>query len=89
MIAQLSLGDGELALRLALGDGESLRAAAQAYTRAVISGSLADARSSLLLEQASDMRDPAIIDLSAEPRFEPLGSDPRYQALVGKLALSD
>lgn len=52
--AELSLGDGDLALRLALGEGESLRAAAQKYTRAVISGSLADARSALLLEQASE-----------------------------------
>jgi DNA polymerase-3 subunit delta' len=52
--AQLSLGDGELALRLALGEGESLRAAAQKYTRAVIAGSLVDARSALLLEQAAE-----------------------------------
>jgi DNA polymerase-3 subunit delta' len=52
--AELALGDGELALRLALGEGESLRAAAQTYTRAVIAGSLSDARAALLLEQASE-----------------------------------
>lgn len=52
--ARLALGDGELALRLALGEGKALRAATQDYTRAVIDGRLADARSALLLEQASE-----------------------------------
>jgi DNA polymerase III subunit delta' len=39
--ARLSLGDGERALRLALGDGPALRARAEAFARAPLAGSTA------------------------------------------------
>jgi DNA polymerase-3 subunit delta' len=39
--ARLSLGDGERALQLALGEGPALRARAEAYARATITGDLA------------------------------------------------
>ena len=42
-----------------------------------------------LLTQAFEQRDPSIINLGVEPRFEALGSDPRYKALVEQLALPD
>jgi hypothetical protein len=42
-----------------------------------------------LLTQAFEQRDPSIINLGMEPRFEAIGSDPRYKALVEQLALPD
>lgn len=42
-----------------------------------------------LLNEASEQRDPAIINLGVDPRLEILGSDARYRALVDELALPD
>jgi len=42
-----------------------------------------------LLTQAVEQRDPSIINLGMEPRFDAIGSDPRYKALVERLALPD
>jgi DNA polymerase-3 subunit delta' len=53
--ARLGLGDGERALALALGDGPALRASAEAYARAVVSGELADAPWTTLLARASGL----------------------------------
>jgi TolB-like protein/Tfp pilus assembly protein PilF len=40
-----------------------------------------------LLSEACDSRDPSIVNLAAEPRFAPLGPDPRYHGLVARLGL--
>jgi DNA polymerase-3 subunit delta' len=50
--ARLSLGDGERALALALGDGPALRARAEAFARAPLHGSAGDQPWRPLLEQA-------------------------------------
>ena len=42
-----------------------------------------------LLEKACTDRDPSIINLSVEPRFEPLRRDPRYGALLQQLRLPE
>ena len=42
-----------------------------------------------LLTQAFEQRDPSIINLGTEPRFDAIGADPRYKALVEQLALPD
>ena len=61
-----------------------------AYHRALAHTAIGDRQGALaLLEQASEQRDPAIINLGVDPRFESLGSDPRYRALVEKLGLPD
>jgi Flp pilus assembly protein TadD len=39
------------------------------------------------LDQAWLDRDPALATLDAEPRFEPLRTDPRYAALVGRIKI--
>ncbi len=39
------------------------------------------------LARACDERDPALIQLAVEPRFAPLGHDPRFAALLNELAL--
>jgi hypothetical protein len=41
------------------------------------------------LARACDERDPAMINVGVEPRFEPLGADPRFQSLVGRLKLAN
>jgi hypothetical protein len=40
-----------------------------------------------LLEKACAEREPAVINLKVEPRFEPLRRDPRYSALLQRLDL--
>jgi len=40
-----------------------------------------------LLERACAEREPAVINLKVEPRFEPLRRDPRYRALLQRLNL--
>jgi TolB-like protein/tetratricopeptide (TPR) repeat protein len=61
-----------------------------AYHRALAHTALGDLDGALgLLTQAFERRDPSIINLGVEPRFDPLGSDPRYKALVEQLALPD
>src|SRR5688572_8304074 len=42
-----------------------------------------------LLEKACAEREPALINLNVEPRFEPLRRDPRYAALLQRLRLPD
>lgn len=66
--ARLALGDSERALRLAQGDGETLRAAAQAFSRAVIAGELHMAAPGDLVEQAT--RDGERAVEAAKTRFE-------------------
>lgn len=39
------------------------------------------------LEQAFEDRDPSAVNLTVDPRFEPIRSDPRYGALVSRLGL--
>jgi hypothetical protein len=41
-----------------------------------------------LLGTAGDERDPALLNLVVEPRFEPLRSDPRYGKLVDRFGLA-
>jgi DNA polymerase-3 subunit delta' len=57
--ARLGLGDGERALALALGDGPAVRASAEAYARAAISGELVDAPWTALLARATSLGDAA------------------------------
>jgi TolB-like protein/Tfp pilus assembly protein PilF len=40
-----------------------------------------------LLEQACAEREPAVVNLKIEPRFEPLRRDPRYEGLLHRLRL--
>ena len=42
-----------------------------------------------LLEASAEARDPAIINLAVEPRFEPLRADPRYCELIKQLELQN
>jgi TolB-like protein/DNA-binding winged helix-turn-helix (wHTH) protein/Tfp pilus assembly protein PilF len=59
-----------------------------AYHRAHPHLALDDREGALsLLALASEQRDPAIINLAVDPRFDGLASDRRYQALIGSLAL--
>jgi tetratricopeptide (TPR) repeat protein len=61
-----------------------------AYHRALAHTALGDRDGALgLLTQAFEHRDGSIINLGVEPRFDALGSDPRYKALVEQLALPD
>jgi len=61
-----------------------------AYHRALPHVAMGDRDAALgLLTQAFEQRDPSIINLGMEPRFDAIGSDPRYKALVGQLALPD
>jgi TolB-like protein/Tfp pilus assembly protein PilF len=61
-----------------------------AYHRALPHAALGHRDAALgLLTQAFERRDPSIINLGVEPRFEALASDARYQALVEQLALPD
>jgi Tfp pilus assembly protein PilF len=61
-----------------------------AYHRALAHAAIGDRDGALaLLDQASEQRDPAINNLAVDPRFETLGSNPRYLALVEKLGLPD
>jgi DNA polymerase III subunit delta' len=53
--ARLGLGDVERALRLALGDGPALRAGAEAFARACLSGALADRPWMAVLQRARDL----------------------------------
>ena len=60
------------------------------YHRALAHTALGDRDGALgLLTQAFERRDASIINLGVEPRFDALGSDPRYKALVEQLALPD
>jgi TolB-like protein/Tfp pilus assembly protein PilF len=61
-----------------------------AYHRALAHTGIGDREGALaLLDRALEQRDPAIINLAIDPRFETLGSNPRYQALVERLGLPD
>jgi len=61
-----------------------------AYHRALPHVAIGDRDGALgLLTQAFEQRDPSIINLGTEPRFDAIGSDPRYQALIEQLALPD
>jgi len=61
-----------------------------AYHRAIAHIALDDREGALgLLALASEQRDPAIINLAVDPRFDPLVADRRYQAIVENLALPD
>ena len=42
-----------------------------------------------LLEKACADREPAVINLKVEPRFDPLRRDPRYGALLQRLRLPE
>ncbi len=42
-----------------------------------------------LLEKACSDREPSVVNLRVEPRFEPLRRDPRYGALLQKLRLPE
>lgn len=44
-------------------------------------------RAFALLNAACDARDPAIVNLVGEPRFEPLHADPRFEALMKRTGL--
>jgi len=57
--ARLALGDGERAVALALGEGPAMRAAAEAYARAAVSGDLAGRPWLALLAQARARADRA------------------------------
>ena len=46
-------------------------------------------RRSRLLEKACADREPSVINLKVEPRFEPLRRDPRYGALLQQLRLPE
>jgi tetratricopeptide (TPR) repeat protein len=61
-----------------------------AYHRALPHVAIGDSDGALgLLTRAFEQRDPSIINLGTEPRFDAIGSDPRYKALVDQLALPD
>jgi TolB-like protein/tetratricopeptide (TPR) repeat protein len=61
-----------------------------AYHRALPHAVLGDRDGALrLLTQAFEHRDPSIMNLAVEPRFDALSADPRYNALVDQLALPD
>jgi tetratricopeptide (TPR) repeat protein len=61
-----------------------------AYHRALPHVAIGDRDGALgLLTQAFEQRDPSIINLGTEPRFDAIGADPRYKALVEQLALPD
>lgn len=59
-----------------------------AYHRALAHVAVGDHdRAVELLALALEQRDPAIINLGVDPRFDALSSDRRYQEMVGRLAL--
>ena len=63
--ARLGLGDFERALRLALGDGPALRAGAEAFGRACLSGSLAGAPWNAVLKRARSLGAAAAAEIEA------------------------
>ena len=61
-----------------------------AYQRALAHAAIGDREGALaLLAQAFEQREPSIINLGVEPRFDAIGPDPRYRALLDQLAFSD
>jgi TolB-like protein/Tfp pilus assembly protein PilF len=59
-----------------------------AYHRALAHTGIGNVDAALsLLSEACDSRDPSIVNLAAEPRFEPLRSKPEYQELVDRVGL--
>jgi tetratricopeptide (TPR) repeat protein len=59
-----------------------------AYHRALAHAAFGDCAGALsLLEQAVTARDPAVIHLGVDPRFDALGMDRRFRALVETLGL--
>jgi TolB-like protein/tetratricopeptide (TPR) repeat protein len=61
-----------------------------AYHRALAHTALGDGDGAIdLLTQAFDQRDPSIINVGVDPRFDALASDSRYEALVEQLALPE
>jgi len=57
--ARLALGDGDRALALAFGEGPALRAAAEAYARAALSGDVSSAPWTAILKRARELGDAA------------------------------
>lgn len=59
-----------------------------AYHLALAHAGLGDADTAFaLLDRACEERDPALINLAGDPRFDPLRRDPRYAALTTRLRL--
>lgn len=59
------------------------------YHRALAHTGLGDFDAAFgLLVRACDERDPWLMHLASEPRFEPIRSDARYAAVIGRLGLS-
>jgi DNA polymerase-3 subunit delta' len=63
--ARLSLGDGEHALALALGDGPALRAAAEGFANAALTGELGGRPWMPLLERGAARSDAVVAELEA------------------------
>jgi hypothetical protein len=60
------------------------------YHRALAHTATGDVEGALsFLARACDERDPAMINVGVEPRFEPLGADPRFRSLVDRLKLAN
>jgi len=59
------------------------------YHRALAHTATGDVEGAIsFLARACDERDPAMINVGVEPRFDPLGVDPLFQSLVGRLKLA-
>ena len=89
--ARLSLGDGERALWLAVGDGAALRAAAEAFARAALHGRVGPERPWLgLLELAAARAAAARVEyeerLAEELQFLPRKEHKRRESEVGEQA---
>jgi DNA polymerase-3 subunit delta' len=88
--ARLALGDGERALRLALGDGPALRAGAEALARGALHDELADAPWRAILEQAKRAGDAAQQEVeqrvAAELEYLPVKERKRAEREGGEAA---
>jgi DNA polymerase-3 subunit delta' len=78
-VRALGLGDFERALRLALGDGPALRAGAEAFARACLAGSLAEAPWNAVLKRARSLGAAAAAEIEATTA-RPSSSSPRRSA---------
>ena len=59
------------------------------YHRALAHAGLGDLDATFtLLAHACDDRDPALMHLASDPRFDTIRSDPRYAAVIGRLGLT-
>lgn len=68
--ARLALGDGDRALALALGEGPALRAAAEAYARAALSGDVSGAPWAAILKRARELGDSAQAQVEEQAKAE-------------------